>query len=96
MGLSHSKAHPRVTKVAPLQDKEGEAPSASPVDLALNQNLEGKSSYLFARLQDPKKALEGQLPPLRETWCGRYSAGTCGTYREVCRFGPTEAMDRDT
>lgn len=96
MGLSHSKAHPRVTKVAPLQDKEEEAPSASPVDLALNQNLEEKSSYLFARLQDPKKALEWQLPPLRETWCGRYSTGTCGTYREVCGFGPTEAMDRDT
>uniref|UniRef100_A0A8C3W7L7 Coiled-coil domain containing 198 n=1 Tax=Catagonus wagneri TaxID=51154 RepID=A0A8C3W7L7_9CETA len=74
MGLSHSKPHPRVTKVAPLQDKEEETPSAGPVDLAFTQNLEEKSSCSFARLQDRHKALEGQLPPLRETWYGRYSA----------------------
>ena len=96
MGLSHSKAHPRVTRVAPLQNKEVETPSASPVDFALNQNLEEKSSYLFARLQDRNKALEGQLPPLRETWCGRYAAGTCNTYHEICVFGPMEAINRCT
>lgn len=75
MGLSHSKAHPRVIKVAPLQIKEKETYSAHPVDFAFNQNLEETSSYSFARLQDQDKALEGQLPPLRETWYGRYSAG---------------------
>ena len=96
MGGSHSKAHPRVTRVAPLQNKEEEAPSADPVDFAFNQNLEEKSSYLFARLQDGKKALEGQLPPLRETWCGRSSAGTCDTHRELCGFGPREVIDRGT
>ncbi|XP_074183535.1 factor associated with metabolism and energy isoform X3 [Rhinolophus sinicus] len=74
MGLSHSKTHPRVTKVAPLQIKEEETPSAQPVDVAFNQNLEETSSYSFARLRDRNKALEGQLPPLRETWYGRYSA----------------------
>lgn len=74
MGLSHSKAHPRVTKVAPLQDKEEETPSAGLVDFAFTQNLEEKSSCSFSRLQDRNKALEGQLPPLRETWYGRYSA----------------------
>lgn len=74
MGLSHSKTHPRVTKVAPLQIKEEETPSAHPVDVAFNQNLEETSSYSFARLPDRNKALEGQLPPLRETWYGRYSA----------------------
>ncbi|XP_032731200.1 uncharacterized protein CCDC198 isoform X1 [Lontra canadensis] len=95
MGLSHSKAHPRVTKVAPLQDKEGEAPSASPVDLVLNQNLEEKSSYLFARLQDPKKALEGQLPPLRETWYGRYSAVPRAMYFDIpLEHGETSIIKR--
>ncbi|XP_047623394.1 uncharacterized protein CCDC198 isoform X2 [Phacochoerus africanus] len=74
MGLSHSKAYPRVTKVAPLQDKEEETPSAGLVDFAFTQNLEEKSSCSFTRLQDRNKALEGQLPPLRETWYGRYSA----------------------
>ncbi|XP_005660053.1 uncharacterized protein C14orf105 homolog isoform X2 [Sus scrofa] len=74
MGLSHSKAHQRVTKVAPLQDKEEETPSAGLVDFAFTQNLEEKSSCSFSRLQDRNKALEGQLPPLRETWYGRYSA----------------------
>uniref|UniRef100_A0A8D0P8S2 Coiled-coil domain containing 198 n=1 Tax=Sus scrofa TaxID=9823 RepID=A0A8D0P8S2_PIG len=74
MGLSHSKAHPRVTKVAPLQDKEEETPSAGLVDFAFTQNLEEKRSCSFSRLQDRNKALEGQLPPLRETWYGRYSA----------------------
>ncbi|XP_047594872.1 uncharacterized protein CCDC198 isoform X3 [Lutra lutra] len=95
MGLSHSKAHRRVTKVAPLRDKEGEAPSASPMDLALNQNLEEKSSYLFARLQDPKKALEGQLPPLRETWCGRYSAVPRAMYFDIpLEHGETSIIKR--
>lgn len=87
MGLSHSKAHPRVTKVAPLQNKEEETPSACPVDSAFNRNLEEKSSYLLARLQDRNKALEGQLPPLRETWCGRYCAGTGNSHREAVDLG---------
>ncbi|XP_011817268.1 PREDICTED: uncharacterized protein C14orf105 homolog isoform X2 [Colobus angolensis palliatus] len=76
MGLSHSKTHPRVIKVAPLQNKEVETPSAGPVDFAFNQNLEEKTSHSLARLQDQNKALEGQLPPLQETWYGRYSAAS--------------------
>ncbi|XP_025299046.1 uncharacterized protein CCDC198 isoform X1 [Canis lupus familiaris] len=95
MGLSHSKAHPRVTRVAPLQNKEVETPSASPVDFALNQNLEEKSSYLFARLQDRNKALEGQLPPLRETWCGRYSAVPRAMYFDIpLEHGETSIIKR--
>ncbi|KAM5339250.1 factor associated with metabolism and energy isoform 2-T2 [Glossophaga mutica] len=74
MGLSPSKAHPRVTKVAPLQNKEEEMPSTAPVDFAFDQNLEEKSANSLARLQDRNPALEGQLPPLRETWYGRYSS----------------------
>ncbi|XP_010981271.2 factor associated with metabolism and energy isoform X2 [Camelus dromedarius] len=83
MGLSHAKAHPRVTKVAPLQNKEEETPSASPVDFAFTQNLEEKSSYSFARLQDRNKALERQLPPLRETGYGRYSAVPGAMYFDI-------------
>ncbi|XP_038400736.1 uncharacterized protein CCDC198 isoform X2 [Canis lupus familiaris] len=95
MGLSHSKAHPRVTRVAPLQNKEVETPSASPVDFALNQNLEEKSSYLFARLQDRNKALEGQLPPLRETWCGRYAAVPRAMYFDIpLEHGETSIIKR--
>lgn len=96
MGLSHSKAHPRVTKVAPLQDKEEETPSAGLVDFAFTQNLEEKSSCSFSRLQDRNKALEGQLPPLRETWYGRYSAGKWKTQHEICGYGPRRAIDRFT
>ncbi|KAL4665157.1 hypothetical protein H8957_012740 [Semnopithecus entellus] len=76
MGLSHSKTHLRVFKVAPLQNKEVETPSAGPVDFTFNQNLEETTSHSLARLQDQNKALEGQLPPLQETWYGRYSAAS--------------------
>ncbi|KAM8781176.1 factor associated with metabolism and energy isoform 1-T1 [Rhynchonycteris naso] len=83
MGLSHSKAYPRVTKVAPLQDKEEERPSAGPVDSAFNQNLGEESAYSLARLQDQNRALEGQLPPLRETWYGRYSSVPRAMYFDI-------------
>ncbi|XP_030666998.1 uncharacterized protein CCDC198 isoform X3 [Nomascus leucogenys] len=83
MGLSHSKTHPRVIKVAPLQNKEVETPSAGRVDFAFNQNLEEKTSYSLARLQDQKKALEGQLPPLQETWYGRYSTASRDLYFDI-------------
>ncbi|XP_008529910.2 factor associated with metabolism and energy isoform X1 [Equus przewalskii] len=83
MGLSHSRAHPRVTKVAPLQNKEEEPRSAGPVDVVFNQKLEEKSSYSLTRLQDRSKALEGQLPPLRETWYGRYSAVPRAMYFDI-------------
>ena len=96
MGLSHSKPHPRVTKVVPLQNKEEETPLAGPVDFAFTQNLEENSLYSFARLQDRNKALEGQLPPLRETWYGRYSEGKCKTQQEICGCGQMRATDRLT
>ncbi|XP_054305708.1 factor associated with metabolism and energy isoform X2 [Pongo pygmaeus] len=83
MGLSHSKTHPRVIKVAPLQNKEVETPSAGRVDFAFNQNLEEKTSYSLARLQDQNKALEGQLPPLQETWYGRYSTASRDVYFDI-------------
>lgn len=105
MGLSHSKAHPRVIKVAPLQNKEEETPSAGPAEFAFAQNLEEKSTYSLARRQDRQdrqdrqgrsKAWEGQLPPLRETWYGRYSAGKHEAQREICVFVPSRAIGRFT
>ncbi|NP_001269986.1 factor associated with metabolism and energy isoform 3 [Homo sapiens] len=83
MGLSHSKTHLRVIKVAPLQNKEVETPSAGRVDFAFNQNLEEKTSYSLARLQDQNKALEGQLPPLQENWYGRYSTASRDMYFDI-------------
>ncbi|XP_055990325.1 uncharacterized protein CCDC198 [Sorex fumeus] len=74
MGLGYSKAHPRVTKVAPLQNKEEEISSAEPGNFAVNQSLETKAPYFFTRLQDRNNASKGQLPPLRESWYGRHSA----------------------
>ncbi|XP_070275217.1 factor associated with metabolism and energy isoform X2 [Myotis yumanensis] len=83
MGLSHSKPHPRVIKVAPLQNKEEETPSAGPAEFAFTQNLEEKRTYSLARRQDRSKAWEGQLPPLRETWYGRYSAVPRAMYFDI-------------
>ncbi|XP_012579892.1 PREDICTED: uncharacterized protein C14orf105 homolog isoform X2 [Condylura cristata] len=74
MGLNHSKTHPRVTKVAPYQNKEGETALADPVDFAFNQNLEEQSSCSLATVQDRSAAVGRQLPPLRDTWYGRHSA----------------------
>ncbi|XP_059129697.1 uncharacterized protein CCDC198 isoform X2 [Peromyscus eremicus] len=83
MGLGHSKPHPRVIKVTPLQSQEAEIPSAGPVFYALNRNLEEKSSYPFSRLQGQKQALEGRLPPLRETWYGRHPAVSRPMYLDI-------------
>ncbi|EHA98592.1 hypothetical protein GW7_04324 [Heterocephalus glaber] len=83
MGLSYAKAHPGVTKVAPFQSKEAETPSAGPLNFAVHQNLEENNLYLFTRLQDQNRALEGQLPPLRENWYGRYSAAPRDMYFDI-------------
>lgn len=92
MGLSHSKAHPRVIKVTPLQSQEAETPSTVPVFFALNQNPEGKSSYSFTRLQDQNRTLEGQLPPLRETWYGKLPAGMAKLNMKVACLGLRRAV----
>lgn len=68
-------------KVAPLQNKE--TLSAGPAEFTFTQNLEEKSTYSLARLQNRSKALEGQLPPLRETWYGRYSAVPRAMYFDI-------------
>ncbi|XP_036625489.1 uncharacterized protein CCDC198 [Trichosurus vulpecula] len=75
MGSKHSKAHPRVTRVAPMQDKDPMCSPANPVDLVFNDNPEDQSLYSFARLQEKKSTLDRQLPPLRETLYRRYASG---------------------
>ncbi|XP_023558893.1 uncharacterized protein CCDC198 isoform X2 [Octodon degus] len=83
MGLSHSKLHPRVTKVAPLQREEAETSSAGPLNFIVHQNPEGENLHLFPRLQGQNAALEGQLPPLREDWYGRHSAASRAMYFDI-------------
>ncbi|XP_031808499.1 uncharacterized protein CCDC198 [Sarcophilus harrisii] len=74
MGSKYSKSHHKVTRVAPMQDKDLMSSPASPVDIIFNENPEEQSLYSFARKQE-KKTLDRQLPPLRETLYGRYSSG---------------------
>ncbi|XP_058521396.1 uncharacterized protein CCDC198 [Ochotona princeps] len=81
MGLSHSKAHSRVIKVAPVQSKEEE--TAGPVHFTLNPSLEERDLCLFPRLQDRSEAWGGPLPPLRETWYGRYSTVSRAMYFDI-------------
>ncbi|XP_029397542.1 uncharacterized protein CCDC198 isoform X2 [Mus pahari] len=81
MGLGHSKAHPRVIKVTPLQSQQAETPSTGPVFFPLNRYLEEKSP--FSRLQDQSRIREGQLPPLRETWYGRLPAVSRAMYLDI-------------
>ncbi|KAM4853835.1 factor associated with metabolism and energy [Thomomys bottae] len=83
MGLNHSKVHLRVTKVKPLQNKEAEIPSAGSTHLPLSQKSEEKSSYSFEILQHGNKALEGQLPPLRESWYGGHTAVPTAMYFDI-------------
>ncbi|XP_074091996.1 factor associated with metabolism and energy isoform X2 [Macrotis lagotis] len=74
MGSIYSKTHPRITRVAPIQDKDPVSSPVSSINLAFNDNPEEQNLYSFARLQEKKKTLERKLPPLRETLYGRYSS----------------------
>ncbi|XP_010186396.1 PREDICTED: uncharacterized protein C14orf105 homolog [Mesitornis unicolor] len=67
MGLSSSKAHPKVTKVAPMH-AGGDLPT-----LATPYRLPGLHPSATAEWGQP--TFHQQLPPLRETWYGRTSAG---------------------
>ncbi|KFR05794.1 Uncharacterized protein C14orf105, partial [Nipponia nippon] len=73
MGLSSSKAHPKVTKVAPMHARED-----LPALAALHQlpgMLGEPSLHPPATAEWGKPTFHQQLPPLRETWYGRASAG---------------------
>ncbi|TRZ17001.1 hypothetical protein HGM15179_010095 [Zosterops borbonicus] len=64
MGLSPSKAHPKVTRVAPVPG-QGDVPA-----LTALHGLPGEPGQPWG-----KPIFHLELPPLRETWYGRASAG---------------------
>ncbi|KAJ7397866.1 hypothetical protein BTVI_131259 [Pitangus sulphuratus] len=73
MGLSSSKAHPKVTKVAPMRPTE-DLPSLS----ALHRlpSVPGQPSPHPSDMEKwGKPIFHLELPPLRETWYGRASSG---------------------
>ncbi|XP_009994769.1 PREDICTED: uncharacterized protein C14orf105 homolog [Chaetura pelagica] len=73
MGLSSSKAHPKVTKVAPMHPREDLPALPAPHQLPRmsgEPNLHSQTMAEWGNLTCPQ-----QLPPLREPWYGRTSAG---------------------
>ncbi|KAH1171543.1 uncharacterized protein CCDC198 isoform X1 [Mauremys mutica] len=74
MGLSYSRAHHKVTKVAPVQTRE-EVPT-SPCTAAVcgfHSTLEERRLCSFAAMEERNPVFQRQLPPLRETLYGRCS-----------------------
>ncbi|XP_052639725.1 uncharacterized protein CCDC198 [Harpia harpyja] len=67
MGLSSSKAHPKVTKVAPMRAREDLPALTTPYQLP--------GVHPPATAEWGKSTFYAELPPLRETWYGRASAG---------------------
>ncbi|XP_074721358.1 factor associated with metabolism and energy isoform X1 [Strix uralensis] len=73
MGLSSSKAHPKVTKVAPMRVGEDLPTLAAPYRLP--GVLGEPSLHPPATAEWGKPTFHRELPPLRETWYGRAAAG---------------------
>uniref|UniRef100_A0A8C8BNN3 Uncharacterized protein n=1 Tax=Otus sunia TaxID=257818 RepID=A0A8C8BNN3_9STRI len=71
MGLSSSKAHPKVTKVAPMHVGEDLPTLAAPYQLP--GVLGEPSLHPPATAEWGKSTFHRELPPLRETWYGRAS-----------------------
>ncbi|XP_010147632.1 PREDICTED: uncharacterized protein C14orf105 homolog [Eurypyga helias] len=74
MGLSSSKAHPKVTKVAPMHAREDLPALTTPYRLP--GVLGEPSLHPPATSEWRNPIFHQQLPPLRETWYGRASAGS--------------------
>ncbi|KAM9556518.1 factor associated with metabolism and energy isoform 2-T2 [Guaruba guarouba] len=73
MGLSSSKAHPKVTKVAPACAGEGLPVLTTPY---WHPSMPGQPGlHLLAEAKWGNPTVHQELPPLRETWYGRVSAG---------------------
>ncbi|XP_049684463.1 uncharacterized protein CCDC198 [Accipiter gentilis] len=82
MGLSSSKTHPKVTKVAPMRAREDLPALTTP--------------YQLPGVHPPaaewgKSTFYGELPPLRETWYGRASAGPL-SFNTVLEKGETSII----
>nr|XP_006135303.1 uncharacterized protein CCDC198 isoform X1 [Pelodiscus sinensis] len=74
MGLSYSRAHHKVTKVAPVQTKEDGLPSPCTAAVCEFRSTLGDScACSFAGLEERNPVFPRQLPPLRETRYGRCS-----------------------
>ncbi|XP_074765450.1 factor associated with metabolism and energy [Athene noctua] len=73
MGLSSSKAHPKVTKVAPMPVGEDLPTLTAPYRLP--SVLGEPSLHPPARAEWGEPTFHFELPPLRETWYGRAAAG---------------------
>ncbi|KAJ6652743.1 hypothetical protein lerEdw1_010934 [Lerista edwardsae] len=75
MGSNSSKAHGKVTRVAPLPCKEEpQQPPGSGAVQGFQRPLQGWSASPFAPAMERTPVWERPLPPLRETWLGRYPA----------------------
>uniref|UniRef100_A0A8B9FKD9 Uncharacterized protein n=1 Tax=Amazona collaria TaxID=241587 RepID=A0A8B9FKD9_9PSIT len=71
MGLSSSKAHPKVTKVAPACAGEGLPVLTTPY---WHPSMPGQPSlHPLAAGKWGNPTVHMELPPLRETWYGRVS-----------------------
>ncbi|XP_074887130.1 factor associated with metabolism and energy [Buteo buteo] len=83
MGLSSSKTHPKVTKVAPMRDREDLPALTTPYQLP--------GVHPPATAEWGKSTFYGELPPLRETWYGRASAGPL-SFNTVLEKGETSII----
>uniref|UniRef100_A0A8D2KR17 Uncharacterized protein n=1 Tax=Varanus komodoensis TaxID=61221 RepID=A0A8D2KR17_VARKO len=76
MGLNSSKAPRKVTKVAPMPIKGDRlAPPSSGAVYTFQSSLQERNPSSTASWMGRNPASEKYLPPLRETWQGRYAAG---------------------
>ncbi|XP_009928804.1 factor associated with metabolism and energy [Haliaeetus albicilla] len=83
MGLSSSKTHPKVTKVAPMRAREDLPALTTPYQLP--------GVHPPAAAEWGKSMFYGELPPLRETWYGRASAGPL-SFNTVLEKGETSII----
>ncbi|KAM6311818.1 factor associated with metabolism and energy [Aegotheles albertisi] len=89
MGLSSSKTHPKVTKVAPMRTGEDLPALAAPRWLP---SVPGEHRLHPPTIEEwGKPTFHQQLPPLRETWYGRASAGPL-SFNTVLEKGETSII----
>ncbi|XP_063003748.1 factor associated with metabolism and energy [Elgaria multicarinata webbii] len=76
MGLNSSKARRKVTKVAPMSSKAERLDASSSVAVYTFQNSPQEMRQTsVTSWMGRNPVLERHLPPLRETWQGRYATG---------------------
>uniref|UniRef100_A0A8C8RAP5 Uncharacterized protein n=1 Tax=Pelusios castaneus TaxID=367368 RepID=A0A8C8RAP5_9SAUR len=75
MGLSYSRAHHKVTKVAPSVRTKEEVPTSpcTAAECGFHSTLEERHLCSFAAMEERSPLFQRQLPPLREIRYGRCS-----------------------